>query len=245
MSSIPLLLQNDQILYDALAQLGVFSGGPFPSRERLVWETGLTPSAVTQALERFCQQKILQRESDGAYSASSKPLYLHYREFRSFGQMIECADGSIRVDLLSAGPVEADSYTAEILSIPPSETVTSILRLYSRDSVPFAYEEYNVLYPLLKNVPKAEFQKVSVLGIIRNNLPSDSHELVQSQYLSIMPSYEKDQKYLHLPPGRDILRIIGRIYHEKQAICSFIIRADADQCALKSQSALTGTVLGA
>ncbi len=244
MSSIPLLLQNDQILYDALERLGVFSGGPFPSKKRLIWETGLTSSAVTQALERFCQQSILKKESDCVYSVSPKPIYLHYREFRSFGQMIEYADGSIRVDLLFAGPVEADSYTAEILSIPPKETVTSILRLYSRDGVPFAYEEYNLLYPILKNVPKTQFQKVSVLSILQNNLPSHSQGLVQSQYLSMVPSYERDQKYLQLPLGRDILRIIGRIYREERPICSFVIRADADQCALKSQSNLYNPVFG-
>lgn len=236
MLSVPQLLQNNQILYDALNRLGAFSGGAFPSLEQLLEETGLVSSDTTQALDRLCQHKILQKSPDGGYSFFSCPLYLHYREFRSFGQMIECADGHIRTDLLSAGPAEADDYTAEILSIPPGEKIISILRLYCRDDVPFAYEEYAVLYPLLKNVPKAEFQKPSVLGIIQNNLPPHSQDLVQSQYFSMMPSYEKDQKYLNLPAGKNILRIIGRIYCEQQPVCSFIIRADADQCVLKSHT---------
>lgn len=232
MSFVPLLLQNDQILYDALTQLGAFSGGRFPSWDELLWETGLSFHALAHSMERLCQSKILKKEPNGAYSVPPRPLYLHYREFRSFGQMIEYA-GSHRVDLLSAGPAEADAYTAEILSIPPKETITSILRLYSRDDSPFAYEEYNVLYPLVKNVPKAEFQKSSVFTVIQNNLPSGSQELVQSQYFSMVPGYEKDQKYLQLPSGGNILRFIGRIYFENRPICSFVIRADADQCALK------------
>ncbi|MCI9406455.1 MAG: GntR family transcriptional regulator [Oscillospiraceae bacterium] len=235
MSVVPLLLQNDQLLYDALIHLGAFSGGRFPTQEELHWQTGLSAAAVSQALDRLCQSRILKKGPDGAYSVLPRPLYLHYREFRSFGQMLESAAGSLRVDLLFAGPAEADAYTAETLSIPPAETVIHILRLYSKDDIPFAYEEYDVLYPLLKNVPKAEFQKSSVLGILQNNLPPDSRELVQSQYFSMLPSREPDQRYLQLPPGESILRITGRIYWENQPICSFTIRADADQCALKSR----------
>ena len=58
--------------------------------------------------------------------------------------MLEYPNGTITVDLLSAGPMETDSYTAEILRIPPKETIISIIRLYSRDGVPFAYEKYHV-----------------------------------------------------------------------------------------------------
>ena len=57
--SIPLLLQNDQILYDALLQAGALSGGDFPPREFLLWQTSLSEEELQLALERFCQQKIL------------------------------------------------------------------------------------------------------------------------------------------------------------------------------------------
>ena len=36
MSSIPLLLQNDHVLYGALAQLGALSGQAFPSKKTAV-----------------------------------------------------------------------------------------------------------------------------------------------------------------------------------------------------------------
>lgn len=239
MPPIPLLLQNDQILYDALLQTGALSGGDFPPREFLLWQTGLSEEELQLALERFCQQKILQPAAGGSYTAFAKPVFLHYHNFRSFGQMLEYPNGTITVDLLSAGPMETDSYTAEILRIPPKETIISIIRLYSRDGVPFAYEKYHVRYSLLKNTPKAEFQKSPVLHIVQNNLspaPSAACPLIQSQYFSMMPSHGEDQKYLHLPPGGNILRIVGRVYHQELPICSFIVRADADQCFLKNQS---------
>ena len=68
MSSIPLLLQNDQVLYGALPQLDALSGQAFPSNEQLLWQTGLAEDALIQALERLCQQKILQKVPDGAYT---------------------------------------------------------------------------------------------------------------------------------------------------------------------------------
>ena len=92
MSSIPLLLQNDHVLYSALAQLGALSGQAFPSKEQLLWQTGLAEDALIQALERLCQQKILQKVPDGAYMVFSRPLYLHYHSFHSFGQrLVRCA----------------------------------------------------------------------------------------------------------------------------------------------------------
>ncbi|MDD3193837.1 MAG: UTRA domain-containing protein [Oscillospiraceae bacterium] len=242
MSTIPLLLQNDQIVYDVLTQLGVLAGAAFPSMEQLAWKTGLTFQALAHTLERLCQQRILQRGDGGGYCAAAKPLYLHYHRFRSFSQMLEYPDGSITVDLLSADPVEADSYSAEILRIPEKEKVIRIIRLYSRDGIPFAYEKYDVLYPLLKNTSKAEFYKSPVLHIIQNNLPltaaPGAHSLIQSQYLSMVPSRDLDQRYLHLPLGANILRIIGRAYHEGVPVCSFFIRADATQCSFKYQSKL-------
>lgn len=69
MPSIPLLLQNDQILYDALLQAGALSGGDFPPREFLLWQTGLSEEELQLALERFCQQKILQPAAGGSYTA--------------------------------------------------------------------------------------------------------------------------------------------------------------------------------
>lgn len=187
----------------------------------------------------FVSKKFCSRLAGGSYTAFAKPVFLHYHNFRSFGQMLEYPNGTITVDLLSAGPMETDSYTAEILRIPPKETIISIIRLYSRDGVPFAYEKYHVRYSLLKNTSKAEFQKSPVLHIVQNNLspaPSAACPLVQSQYFSMMPSHGEDQKYLHLPPGGNILRIVGRVYHQELPICSFIVRADADQCFLKNQS---------
>ena len=92
MSSIPLLLQNDHVLYGALAQLDALSGQAFPSKEQLLWQTGLAEDALIQALERLCQQKILQKVPDGAYTVFSRPLYLHYHNFHSFGQrLVRCA----------------------------------------------------------------------------------------------------------------------------------------------------------
>ena len=38
------------------------------------------------------EQKILQKVPDGAYTVFSRPLYLHYHSFRSFGQrLVRCA----------------------------------------------------------------------------------------------------------------------------------------------------------
>ena len=64
----------------------------FPSKEQLLWQTGLAEDALIQALVRLCQQKILQKVPDGAYTVFSRPLYLHYHSFRSFGQrLVRCA----------------------------------------------------------------------------------------------------------------------------------------------------------
>ncbi|MGN0625508.1 MAG: UTRA domain-containing protein [Oscillospiraceae bacterium] len=243
METIPLLLRNDQLVYDVLAQLGALSGKAFPSKEQLLWQTGLPEDLLAQSLEHLCQQKILQRTSDGFYTAfSAKPIYLHYRSFRSFGQMLECPGGAVSTDLLSVGPIEASAYTSEVLRIPKKETVIRIVRLYSRDGIPFAYEEYDVLYALLKNTPKAQLQKTPVLHVIQNNLPPTSFPasplLVQSQYFFMTSSNDKDQKYLHLPLGENILQIVGRAYHEEKPLCAFIVRADANQCFLKGVSTL-------
>lgn len=92
MSSIPLLLQNDHVLYGALAQLDALSGQAFPSKEQLLWQTGLAEDALIQALERLCQQKILQKVPDGAYTVFKQAALFTLHRFCSFGQrLVRCA----------------------------------------------------------------------------------------------------------------------------------------------------------
>ncbi len=230
-------LNNDQVLYTALSQCGALDGAPFPTKEQLCRLSGLSHSAVEKTLERFCRQKILFQTEDGHYSPVAHPIFLHYRSFRGFSQLLEYPEGTISVDLIFAGPVEADTYTAETLRVAPKDTVIRIVRLYSKDDTPFAYETYHVLYSLLRNTPKAEFQKSPVLHIVQNNLPPSTGamapSLIQSQYFSMVTSSEEDRHYLSLQPDSKALRIFGRAYYEGQTVSWFQIRADANQCVLK------------
>ena len=104
MPSIPLLLQNDQILYDALLQAGALSGGDFPPENSFFGKLAFRKRSFSWLWNAFVSKKFCSRLAGDPYTAFAKPVFLHYHNFRSFGQMLEYPNGTITVDLLSALP---------------------------------------------------------------------------------------------------------------------------------------------
>ena len=232
-------LKNDQMVYDYLKQSGALSGEAVPALEQIAEQTGLDADTVLATLERYCQQRLLQKDEQGWYRQYPQPLYIHYKSFRAFRQLLESADSSVSVELITAVPMEPDSYTSEVLHLKKGEKIIHILRLYTRGSVPFAYEEYDVLYDLLKNTPKADLDKYSILQAIEKNLPLAERpaqdSIVQSQYFNMMPVGEGDRKYLQMEDGESVIRIIGRGYFGENPVCSFQIRFNPALVFLKHQ----------
>lgn len=241
MSTIPEKLEEERLLYDALAQAGVLSGGQSPSLEKLMEMTGMKEKSIHDAIKRSCNQKLLQLDGSCGLMPPTRPVQIHYSGFRSFQQMLEYPEGSITAELVSAETIEADAGPAESLKIPNGEKIIQLRRIYYRDHRPFAHERYDVRYALLKNTPLTDMGKIPLLQIIQKNLPPtvDSlalPELVQSQYFSLTHSSVREVEMLNLQIGAPVFYIGGRVYHQDTPLCSFTIRVDAQACAFKNQA---------
>ena len=60
-------LKNDQIVYDYLKQSGALSGEAVPALEQIAEQTGLDADTILATLERYCQQRLLQKDEQGWY----------------------------------------------------------------------------------------------------------------------------------------------------------------------------------
>ena len=239
MTSLALQLKNDQIIYDCLNRSGALSGDQVPPLKQLMQMSNLDADTVLHTLERFCQQRLLQPDEAGWFRQYPKPLFLHYKSFRAFRQLLESSDSAIGTELITAAPTEPDAYTKEVLHLSDGDRIIHILRLYTWGSVPFAYEKYDVLYDLLKNTPRSDLDKFSILQAVEKNLPLSENlgqeGIVQSQYFNMMPVIAEDKKYLQMRDDESVIRIIGRGYFAEKPIYSCQVRLNPSLCFLKHQ----------